>query len=129
MKNISDIEDKKFIHIENTEWVKKLDFYEDKINFFQGELFEVMKSNPEDEKTNSHVENYRMLFIEKTNQIKDLRTRIAESEHHFVSAPEDKTLVPAHHKLRAHMHDWEDNFEVLKINFMKFAADFATPLG
>ena len=127
MKNISEFEDKKFIHSENTEWNKKLDFYEDKINFFQSELFEVMKSNPEDEKTNNHVENYRMLFIEKTSLINELRKRIADSEHNFVSAPEDTTLVPAHHKLRADIHEFDDNFEILKNNYMQFVAEYAIP--
>ena len=128
MKNISEFEDKKFIHLENTEWNKKLDFYEDKINFFQSELFEVMKSNPEDEKTNNHVENYRMLFIEKTSLINELRKLIADSEHNFVSAPEDDTLVPAHHELRADIHEFDDNFEILKNNYMQFVAEYATPL-
>ncbi|MBP7642495.1 MAG: hypothetical protein WAT92_09630 [Saprospiraceae bacterium] len=128
MKNISEFEDKKFIHLENTEWNKKLDFYEDKINFFQSELFEAMKSNPEDEKTNNHVENYRMLFIEKTSLINELRKLIADSEHNFVSAPEDDTLVPAHHELRADIHEFDDNFEILKNNYMQFVAEYATPL-
>jgi hypothetical protein len=127
MKNISEFEDKKFIHSENTEWNKKLDFYEDKINFFQSELFEVMKSNPEDLKTRDFVENYRKMFINKTNQIKDFRNRISENEHHFVRSPEDEVLVPIHHKLRNDIYEFDDNFEILKNNYMQFIAEHATP--
>lgn len=127
MKNISEIESKKFVHLENAEWSKKLDFYIDKINFFQNELAVVLKSNPEDVKTKGRVEDYKKLFDTKTDKIKGFRTRISESEHNFVNAPEKAEIVTIHHKLRADIHEFDDNFEILKNNYMKFIAEHTTP--
>lgn len=122
MTSGTEIQDKLFIHKEHVEWTSKLDYYQDEIKFFQNELFQVIKANPNDFSIMEKVDEYRKLFMKKLSQIDEIRNSIFLHEHKLVVSPNDKSLIQDHHLVRNEFYEYGKNYDVLKNNFRRFAS-------
>jgi hypothetical protein len=116
--------DPTFKHHEHHEWVQKLIFFEQEIQFFEKELERIQEANGSMPTIMGHVDEYHQIFVRKRKWMGEIRHQIERHEAELVQDPNHPTLesVQGHAEVREMMEELEANFGKLKENFRRFAS-------
>lgn len=122
--------DKAFIydqHLENQDWLKRLDFYKEELNILSERLDEVTSKNNQAEFL-KNVEHFQNQFIIQRNHIDELAHQIKVNEKVLVAEIAANPVAVDHRKLENHddeadyMGYFEKNFAALRSEFNTFLA-------
>lgn len=114
-------------HLENQDWLKRLDFYKEELNILRERLDEVTSKNNQAEFLKS-VEHFQNQFIIQRNHIDELAHQIKANEHVLVAEITANPVAVDHRKLANHddeadyMGFFEKNFAALRTEFNTFLA-------
>lgn len=115
------------LHSERNEWLKLLAFAKDEIQSFENRLAEIVKANNKVEVT-AQVEHFQNQFIRQKEVMDILRHNINESENLMAKQIEanpvatDHKTAPDHTDMRDEVKTFENIYNDLKVEFLKFAA-------
>ncbi|MFM7007241.1 MAG: hypothetical protein ACKOWX_08300 [Flavobacteriales bacterium] len=114
-------------HLENQDWLKRLDFYKEELNILRERLDEVTAKNNQAEFLKS-VEHFQNQFIIQRNHIDELAHQIKANEHVLVAEIAANPVAVDHRKLANHDEEadyigyFEKNFALLRAEFNTFLA-------
>ena len=120
--------DKAFIydqHLENQDWLKRLDFYKEELNILRERLDEVTSKNNQAEFL-KYVEHFQNQFIIQRNHIDELAHQIKANEKVLVAEIDANPVAVDHRKLENHNEEadyisyFEKNFATLRAEFNTF---------
>jgi len=114
-------------HLENQDWLKRLDFYKEELTILKERLQEVTSKN-----TNADflklVEHFQNQFIIQRNHIDELAHKIKANENTLVKEIEQNPVAVDHRKVGSHdgetdfMTFFEKNIAELRAQFNVFLA-------
>lgn len=112
-------------HLENQDWLKRLDFYKEEIVILKERLDEVTgKNNAPDFLKN--VEHFQNQFIVQRNNIDELAHAIKMNEQKLVNEVHSNPVAVDHRKVESHesesdfMTYFEKNFAGLRTEYNQF---------
>jgi uncharacterized membrane protein YgaE (UPF0421/DUF939 family) len=114
-------------HLENQDWLKRLDFYKEDLSILRERLDEVTSKNNHVDFLKS-VEHFQNQFIIQRNHIDELAHQINVNENILVAEIEDNPIAVDHRKVESHdaesdfMGFFEKNFAELRAEFNVFLA-------
>jgi uncharacterized membrane protein YgaE (UPF0421/DUF939 family) len=114
-------------HLENQDWLKRLDFYKEDLSILRERLVEVTSKNNHVDFLKS-VEHFQNQFIIQRNHIDELAHQIKVNENILVAQIEDNPIAVDHRKVESHdaeaefMGFFEKNFAELRAEFNVFLA-------
>lgn len=109
-------------HLENQDWLKRLDFYKEDLTILRERLDEVTSKNNQTDFLKS-VEHFQNQFIIQRNHIDELAHEIRANENTLVSEIEENPVAVDHRKVEN--HDAEADFMVFfEKNFAELRAEF-----
>jgi uncharacterized membrane protein YgaE (UPF0421/DUF939 family) len=114
-------------HLENQDWLKRLDFYKEDLSILRERLDEVTSKNNHVNFLKS-VEHFQNQFIIQRNHIDELAHQIKVNENILVAQIEDNPIAVDHRKVESHdaeaefMGFFEKNFAELRAEFNVFLA-------
>jgi len=114
-------------HEENTEWIKKLDFYKDEISILKGRLEELASKN-NDKEVLAFVESYQNRFIIQRNNIDEISHKVKENEQALINEIKSNPVAVDHRKTEYHAEEkdlvesFEKNFNDMRDEFNRFSA-------
>jgi len=112
-------------HLENQDWLKRLDFYKEELNILKERLQEVTSKNTNTDFLKS-VEHFQNQFIIQRNHIDELAHQIKANENTLVKEIEQNPVAVDHRKVNSHdaendfMDFFEKNFATLRAEFNQF---------
>ncbi len=112
-------------HLENQDWLKRLDFYKEEINILKERLEEVTSKNNAPEFLKD-VEHYQNQFIVQRNNIDELAHSIKVNESGLVKEVNANPVAVDHRKVESHAAEadfiayFEKNFSGLRADYNKF---------
>jgi hypothetical protein len=114
-------------HEENTEWLKKLDFYKDEISILKGRLEELAtKNNAQD--VLAEVEHFQNQFIIQRNNIDEIAHKVREHEQSLLEEIKSNPVAVDHRKVEYHaveqdlVNSFEKVFNEVREDFNKFSS-------
>lgn len=113
------------LHAENTEWIKKLDFYADEIKVMTNRISEIAAKNTAAD-VMGQVEHFQNQFIIQKNHIDELRHAVNDHETYIVNRIKENPVASDHRKLNDHpvlrdrMNAFEKIFSELRSELNKF---------
>jgi predicted nuclease with TOPRIM domain len=114
-------------HEENTEWLKKLDFYKDEITILKNRLEELAdKNNAKD--VLAEVEHFQNQFIIQRNNIDEIAHKVRENEQALQDEIKSNPVAVDHRKMEYHatekdlVNSFEKVFNEIREDFNKFSA-------
>lgn len=109
-------------HLENQDWLKRLDFYKEELNILKERLQEVTSKNTNADFLKS-VEHFQNQFLIQRNHVDELAHQIKANEHTLVKEIKRSPVAVDHRKVES--HDAETDFmEFFEKNFAKLRAEF-----
>lgn len=114
-------------HEENTEWLKKLDFYKDEITILKGRLEELAQKNNAQEVL-AEVEHFQNQFIIQRNNIDEIAHKVRENEQSLLEEIKSNPVAVDHRKMEYHaaeqdlVNSFEKVFNEVREDFNKFSA-------
>jgi uncharacterized membrane protein YgaE (UPF0421/DUF939 family) len=114
-------------HLENQDWLKRLDFYKEDLSILRERLDEVTSKNNHVDFLKS-VEHFQNQFIIQRNHIDELAHQIKVNENILVALIEDNPIAVDHRKVESHDAEaefigfFEKNFAELRAEFNVFLA-------
>jgi hypothetical protein len=114
-------------HLENQDWLKRLDFYKEEINILKERLEEVTSKNNAPEFLKD-VEHYQNQFIIQRNNIDECAHAININEQGLVKEVNANPVAVDHRKVKNHEAEaefisyFEKNFAELRGEYNKFLA-------
>jgi hypothetical protein len=114
-------------HEENTEWLKKLDFYKDEISILKGRLEELATKNNAQEVL-AEVERFQNQFIIQRNNIDEIAHKVREHEQSLLEEIKSNPVAVDHRKVEYHaveqdlVNSFEKVFNEVREDFNKFSA-------
>ncbi len=114
-------------HLENQDWLKRLDFYKEELTILKERLEEVTSKNTQPDFLKL-VEHFQNQFIIQRNHIDELAHQIKANEHTLVKEIEQNPIAVDHRKVNSHeaetdfMDFFEKNFATLRAEFNQFLA-------
>jgi uncharacterized membrane protein YgaE (UPF0421/DUF939 family) len=114
-------------HLENQDWLKRLDFYKEDLIILRERLDEVTTKNNDADFLKS-VEHFENQFIIQRNHIDELAHQIKSNEHTLVAEITHNPVAVDHRKVESHeaeadfMGYFEKNFAELRAEFNVFLA-------
>jgi len=114
-------------HEENTEWLKKLDFYKDEISILKGRLEELATKNNAQEVL-AEVEHFQNQFIIQRNNIDEIAHKVREHEQSLLEEIKSNPVAVDHRKVEYHaveqdlVNSFEKVFHDIREDFNKFSA-------
>ena len=114
-------------HEENTEWLKKLDFYKDEITILKGRLEELAQKNNAQEVL-VEVEHFQNQFIIQRNNIDEIAHKVRENEQSLLEEIKSNPVAVDHRKMEYHaaeqdlVNSFEKVFNEVREDFNKFSA-------
>ena len=110
-------------HQEHQEWLNKIDFYQDQIKIFQKELSLVLHRHPDLFSIIEHVDEYRVILLNKLAKLDEMRYQIIVHEKQLVEDINlDAITIWDHYEVRKQFEAFEKNYEELKTSFRKYVA-------
>lgn len=112
-------------HLENEDWLKRLDFYKEEIVILKERLDEVTVKNNAPEFL-KNVEHFQNQFIVQRNNIDELAHAIKMNEKKLVNEVHANPVAVDHRKVESHepesdfMSYFEKNFAGLRIEYNQF---------
>ena len=112
-------------HLENQDWLKRLDFFKEEINILKERLEEVTRKNNAPEFLKD-VEHYQNQFIVQRNNIDELAHSIKVNESGLVKEVNSNPVAVDHRKVESHAAEsdfiayFEKNFAGLRADYNKF---------
>lgn len=112
-------------HLENQDWLKRLDFYKEEINILKERLEEVTRKNNAPEFL-KNLEHYQNQFIVQRNNIDELAHSIKVNESGLVKEVNANPVAVDHRKVESHEAEsdfiayFEKNFAGLRTEYNKF---------
>jgi hypothetical protein len=112
-------------HLENQDWLKRLDFYKEEITILKERLDEVTKKNNASDFLKD-VEHFQNQFIVQRNNIDELAHSINLNEQGLVKEVISNPVAVDHRKVENHLAEedfigyFEKNFAELRIEYNKF---------
>lgn len=114
-------------HVENSEWISKLKFYDDEILILQNRLSEIASKNNQTEVT-AQIEQFQNKFILQQNNIDEIAHKINLNEEALIKEINANPVAVDHRKTEYHASEkesvewFENNFNSLRTDFKTFAA-------
>ena len=114
-------------HLENQDWLKRLDFYKEELNILRERLQEVTSKNTNADFLKS-VEHFQNQFLIQRNHVDELAHQIKANENLLVKEIEHNPVAVDHRKVESHdaetdfMVFFEKNFAELRAQFNVFLA-------
>jgi predicted nuclease with TOPRIM domain len=114
-------------HLENQDWLKRLDFYKEELNILKERLQEVTSKNTNADFLKS-VEHFQNQFLIQRNHVDELAHQIKANENALVKEIEHNPVAVDHRKVESHdaetdfMTFFEKNFAELRAQFNVFLA-------
>ena len=114
-------------HEENTEWLKKLDFYKDEISILKGRLEELATKNNAQEVL-AEVERFQNQFIIQRNNIDEIAHKVREHEQSLLEEIKSNPVAVDHRKVEYHaveqdlVNSFEKVFNEVREDFNKFSS-------
>ena len=114
-------------HEENTEWLKKLDFYKDEISILKGRLEELATKNNAQEVL-AEVERFQNQFIIQRNNIDEIAHKVHEHEQSLLEEIRSNPVAVDHRKVEYHaveqdlVNSFEKVFNEVREDFNKFSS-------
>ena len=112
-------------HLENQEWLKRLDFYKEEITILKERLDEVTKKNNASDFL-KYVEHFQNQFIVQRNNIDELAHSIKKNEQGLVKEVNSNPVAVDHRKVENHLAEevfigyFEKNFAELRGEYNRF---------
>jgi tRNA U34 5-carboxymethylaminomethyl modifying enzyme MnmG/GidA len=112
-------------HLENQDWLKRLDFYKEEITILKERLDEVTGKNNANDFLKD-VEHYQNQFIVQRNNIDELAHAIKMNEHGLIQEVQTNPIAVDHRKVENHDAEadfigyFEKNFAELRSEYNKF---------
>lgn len=112
-------------HLENQDWLKRLDFYKEEITILKERLDEVTKKNNASDFLKD-VEHFQNQFIVQRNNIDELAHSIKKNEQGLVKEVNSNPVAVDHRKVESHLAEedfigyFEKNFAELRTEYNKF---------
>jgi NAD-dependent SIR2 family protein deacetylase len=114
-------------HLENQDWLKRLDFYKEEINILKERLEEVTKRNNAPDFLKG-VEHFQNQFFIQRNNIDELAHSIKMNEQGLVREVHSNPVAVDHRKVESHQSEsdfieyLEKNFAELRMEYNRFLA-------
>jgi F420-dependent methylenetetrahydromethanopterin dehydrogenase len=114
-------------HLENQDWLKRLDFYKEDLIILRERLEEVTSKNNNADFLKS-VEHFQNQFLIQRNHIDELAHEIKANENTLVAEIQDNPVAVDHRKVENHDNEadfmgyFEKNFAELRAEFNVFLA-------
>jgi hypothetical protein len=114
-------------HLENQDWLKRLDFYKEEINILKERLEEVTKRNNAPDFLQG-VEHFQNQFLIQRNNIDELAHSIKMNEQGLVREVHSNPIAVDHRKVESHQSEsdfieyLEKNFAELRMEYNRFLA-------
>lgn len=114
-------------HLENQDWLKRLDFYKEEINILKERLEEVTKRNNAPDFL-KRVEHFQNQFFIQRNNIDELAHSIKMNEQGLVREVHSNPVAVDHRKVESHQSEsdfieyLEKNFAELRMEYNRFLA-------
>lgn len=109
-------------HEENTNWMKKLDFYKDEINILRNRLEEIAAKNNSAEVL-SKVEHFQNQFIIQRDNIDNIAHAVKMNEEELLNEINRNPVAVDHRKMAYHEKE-QDLVETFEKNFNEIRGDF-----
>lgn len=109
-------------HEENTNWMKKLDFYKDEINILRNRLKEIATKNNSPEVL-SKVEHFQNQFIIQRDNIDNIAHAVKMNEEELLNEINRNPVAVDHRKMAYHEKE-QDLVETFEKNFNEIRRDF-----
>jgi len=123
MVNKNVMEDEQFVHREHNQWLSKLVFYREEIEFFQKALDKVMHSHNHEYSFLESVGEYRRILLKKVDHINELVALIKHHEKALACAPKmDQLELDGHQQVKNRYVDFVNEFELMKKTLKRYAA-------
>lgn len=112
-------------HLENQDWLKRLDFYKEEITILKERLDEVTKKNNASDFLKD-VEHFQNQFIVQRNNIDELAHSIKKNEQGLVKEVNSNPVAVDHRKVENHLAEeefivyFEKNFAELRGEYNRF---------
>jgi NAD-dependent SIR2 family protein deacetylase len=112
-------------HLENQDWLKRLDFYKEEITILKERLDEVTKKNNASDFLKD-VEHFQNQFIVQRNNIDELAHSIKMNEQGLVKEVNSNPVAVDHRKVENHLAEeefivyFEKNFAELRGEYNRF---------
>lgn len=112
-------------HLENQDWLKRLDFYKEEIIILKERLDEVTKKNNASDFLRD-VEHFQNQFIVQRNNIDELAHSIKKNEQGLVKEVNSNPVAVDHRKVENHLAEedfigyFEKNFAELRGEYNRF---------
>ena len=112
-------------HLENHDWLKRLDFYKEEITILKERLDEVTKKNNASDFLKD-VEHFQNQFIVQRNNIDELAHSIKKNEQGLVKEVNSNPVAVDHRKVENHLAEedfigyFEKNFAELRGEYNRF---------
>ena len=117
------------LHTEHREWLNKLDFYKQDLDFLKKRLEEVAANNTASD-IMAMVEHFQNQFIIQKNEIDEFRHAIKEHENHLEAAINtnptavNRQRLTDHPDMRERMERFEKLFQELRMELLKFVSKY-----
>ncbi len=114
-------------HEENTNWMKKLDFYKDEINILRNRLEEIAAKNNSAEVL-SKVEHFQNQFIIQRDNIDNIAHAVKMNEEELLNGINrnpvavDRRKMAYHEKEQDLVETFEKNFNEIRRDFNRFTS-------
>jgi hypothetical protein len=114
-------------HLENQDWLKRLDFYKEDLIILRERLEEVTSKNNNADFLKS-VEHFQNQFLIQRNHIDELAHEIKANENTLVTEIQNNPVAVDHRKVESHDNEadfmgyFEKNFAELRAAFNVFLA-------
>lgn len=109
-------------HEENTNWMKKLDFYKDEIKILRNRLEEIAAKNNSAEVL-SKVEHFQNQFIIQRDNIDNIAHAVKMNEEELLNEINRNPVAVDHRKMAYHEKE-QDLVETFEKNFNEIRGDF-----
>lgn len=114
-------------HVENSEWISKLKFYDDEISILTNRLSEIASKNNQSDVV-AQIEQFQNKFILQKNNIDEIAHKINLNEEALMKEINANPVAADHRKTEYHASEkesvewFENNFNSLRTDFKTFAA-------
>jgi hypothetical protein len=114
-------------HVENSEWISKLKFYDDEISILTNRLSEIASKNNQSDVV-AQIEQFQNKFILQKNNIDEIAHKINLNEEALMKEINANPVASDHRKTEYHASEkesvewFENNFNLLRTDFKTFAS-------
>lgn len=117
------------LHFEHQLWLNEAAFFTDELKIYQKTL-ERLISKESSEDFKKAIERFQNRFLIQNNQLDDLRHHINMHEEWLAKYAKehpvdiDKELFANHAKIKENVESFKKIYSELKVEFLRFAADY-----